>query len=90
MADSVKSLWNNPDAKPPTPEDAKLREKHVRDSVPYNTAHSVDHLKAIVDQLQKLSVVDRSGATKLAAGSSKRIGKMLDKISKYSGGRDGR
>lgn len=83
MPSSVRSLWNSPDVKPPTAKDSAMREKHVRESVPYNSSHATEHMKSIVEQLQKLSVIDRPGASKLASGAGKRLGNMLKKISKY-------
>lgn len=83
------SRWGASDINPPTPADAKLRLKHVSDSVPYNTAHAVDHLDEIVNQLQKLSSVDRSKTKQLASGAAKRVSSIVKKLSKY-GGKNGR
>lgn len=79
------SRWEAADIKPPTPADAKLRLKHVSDSVPYNTSHAVDHLDEIVNQLQKLSGVDRGKTKELASGAAKRVGSIVKKLSKYGG-----
>ncbi len=79
------SRWEAADIDPPTPGDAKLRLKHVSDSVPYNTAHAVDHLDEIVNQLKKLSGVDRAKTRALAAGAAKRVDQIVKKLDKIGG-----
>lgn len=88
MPSNVKeALWSKGDIKPPSSADAKLRLKHVSDSVPYNTAHAMDHLGEIVNQLQKLSGVDRAQTGQLAVGAAKRVDSIVKKLNKYGGSR---
>ena len=81
------SRWQASDIDPPTPADAKLRLKHVSDSIPYNTAHAVDHLDEIVEQLKKLKGVDLAKTRELAAGASKRVADIVGEIAKFGGGK---
>jgi hypothetical protein len=86
MAQNVKSLIKKysdagaTDDMPPTPQDKKLRDKHISDSVPYNTAHATDHMEEIVNQLKKLKPVNPSLAAKLARQASKKLHKVEGRI----------
>ena len=47
------------DGMPPTPEDKKMRAKHVLESVKYNIhGHAKDHIAGSIEQLKKLKMVD--------------------------------
>lgn len=65
---------------PPTPEDAKLRIKHVADSVKYNLRHAHDHSMAVADQLHKLRAVSPSRAQKQATQAQKELDKTVAKF----------
>jgi hypothetical protein len=96
MASSVKdalrkhsdgSRWSASDINPPTPKDAKLRLKHVKDSVPYNTSHAYDHLEELCEQLKKLCAIDKPAASKLAKTARAKLEPMLKEIEGYNHGR---
>lgn len=67
---------------PPTPHDARLRVRHVSDSVKYNLAHAHDHSVAIADQLGKLRQVDPNLAKKQAGMAQNELQKTLNKFKK--------
>lgn len=70
------------DDKPPTPKDAALREKHVSDSIPYNTDHAYDHLQELCNQVDKLRTINKPLASKLVKQSLKKLKPLLDKMEK--------
>ena len=67
---------------PPTPEDAKMRVRHVADSVKYNLRHAHDHSMAIADQLSKLRQVSPSLASKQASQAQNELQKTVNKFKK--------
>lgn len=70
------------DDDPPTPKDAELREKHVSDSIPYNTAHAFDHLEQLCNQAEKLRTINKPLATKLIKQSLKKLNPLLERMEK--------
>lgn len=67
---------------PPTPEDAKMRVRHVNDSVKYNLRHAHDHSVAIADQLGKLRQVSPTLAKKQATHAQNELQSTLNKFKK--------
>jgi hypothetical protein len=64
----------DPDGMPPTPEDRKLRVKHVLESVHYNIhGHAKDHISGSIDQLKKLKMVDPKLAKKTAHDAALKV-----------------
>jgi N-acetyl-gamma-glutamylphosphate reductase len=88
MAKSVSALWKKysdagaVDGKPPTPEDNKLRIKHVMDSIPYNVGHAHDHMEEITLQLGKLKKTDAKLSKKLGKQAAAKLHSIEQKVAR--------
>lgn len=95
MAKTVNDLWSKWSSDkaaagmPPTKADVKLRDKHVSESVPYNTKHAVEHIKSNIKQIGKLKVTNKPLANVLAHKSIEAIHSAEEKLDKFIGGKNG-
>jgi len=93
MAKTVKDIWSKWSSEkaaagmPPTKADVKLRDKHVTESVPYNTKHAVEHMKSNVKQLSKLNVTNKPLASVLARKSVSAVHSVEEQLDKFIGGK---
>lgn len=93
MPKKVKALWKKysdagaVDDMPPTKADAKLRDKHVADSVPYNVGHATDHMDEIVNQLKKLQPVNPRLTRQLGQQAVRKLHGVEQKVNRMGGRR---